>query len=73
MDKQRDIKYMYQLAAAIKETERWEYEKKTKECFAERPLHSDNGCNRLDNGADNSQQISLKRFDLFFMKCYNNK
>jgi hypothetical protein len=61
MDKQRIITYMYKLASAIKEMERWEYEQKTKDCFKERILRTDNGNNSMDYGVDHSQQISVNK------------
>jgi hypothetical protein len=60
MDKQRDITYMFKLASAIKSMEAYEYEQKTKDCFKERVLRTDNGNNSMDYGVDNSQQISVR-------------
>ena len=61
MNKQREIAYMFKLASAIKSMERWEYEQKTKDCFKERVLRTDNGNNSMDYGVDNSQQISVNK------------
>lgn len=60
MDKQRDTKYMYQLASALKSMEAYEYEQKNRDCFKERPLRTDNGYNRLDYGTDNNCQVSVR-------------